>query len=241
MNIMQGVQSTIRAMPAGQIFGYQELPNYMSSPTAVVKAVSRMVSDQKIKRLSGGKFYVPKKGLLGVRKPSDGELIRSVLYKDGRLRGYVTGLSLYNQLGLTTQMPRVITVAYNGGRQNKEFGTINIRTVVTRIDVQEKDVMLLQYLDVLKDIKKIPDSDINLSLKIMRGYISALSIRAQARMLKIAQTYYGPQVRALAGFLYSILELKVPDSLKRSLNPTTSYKLKLDQALWPVAKEWNIQ
>ncbi len=164
-----------------------------------------------------------------------------MLYKDGRLRGYVTGLSLYNQLGLTTQVPRTITVSYNGGRQEKEFGTIRIKTVVTRIPVQEKDVKLLQYLDALKDIKKIMDSDINLSLEIMCRYISELSDREQARLLKLAKNYYSPQVRALLGLLFSSLKLSVPRSLVRSLNPITIYKLKLDQSKWPMAREWNIR
>ncbi len=241
MSIAQTIQNTVEAMPAGKIFGYQELPSYTQSPNAVIKAISRMVYDKRLERFSKGKFYVPKKGLFGIRKPSDGELIRSILYKDGRLRGYVTGLSLYNQLGLTTQVPRTITVSYNGGRQEKEFGTIRIKTVVTRIPIQEKDVKLLQYLDALKDIKKIMDSDVNLSLKIMRGYIAELSDREQERLVKLAQSYYSPQVRALVGLLFSSLKLSLPGSLARSLNPMTIYKLKLDQSKWPMAREWNIR
>jgi len=241
LSIAQTIQNTVEAMPAGQIFGYQELPSYAKSPNAVIKAISRMVSDKRLERFSKGKFYVPKKGLFGIRKPSDGELIRSMLYKNGRLRGYVTGLSLYNQLGLTTQVPRTITVSYNGGRQEKEFGTICIKTIVTRIPIQEKDVKLLQYLDALKDIKKILDSDVNLTIKIIRRYISELSDREQGRLLKLAQNYYSPQVRALVGLLFTSLKLPVPGSLARSLNPTTIYKLKLNQSKWPMAKEWNIR
>ncbi len=241
MSIAQTIQNTVEAMPVGQIFGYQELPSYAKSPSAVIKAISRLVADKRLERFSKGKFYVPKKGPFGIRKPSDGELIRSMLYKDGRLRGYVTGMSLYNQLGLTTQVPRTITVAYNGGRQEKEFGTIRIKTVVTRIPIQEKDVKLLQYLDVLKDIKKILDSDVNLSLKIMRRYISELSNREQGCLVKLAQNYYSPQVKALVGLLFTSLKLSVPSSLARSLNPMTIYKLKLDQSKWAMAKEWNIR
>ena len=241
MSIAQIIQNSIEAMPAGQIFGYQELPNYAKSPSAVIKAIGRMVSEKKLERFSKGQFYVPKKGLFGLRKPSDGELIRSMLYKGGRLRGYVTGSSLYNQLGLTTQMPRTITVACNGGRQEKEFGTICIKTVVTRIPIKEKDVKLLQYLDVLKDVKKISDSDVNLSLKIMRRYISELPTGDQGRLVKLAQNYYSPQVKALVGLLFTSLSIPVPCSLALSLNPTTIYKLKLDQSNWPMAKEWNIR
>ena len=177
MSIAQSVQNSVETIPAGQIFDYQALPDYARSPSAVIKAVSRLVADKQLIRFSKGKFYVPKKGLISPRKPSDSELVRTMLYKDGRLRGYVTGLSLYNQLGLTTQVPRTITLAFNGGRQYKDFGTIRIKTVVTRIPIKEKDVKLLQYLDVLKGIKKIPDANANQSLKMMRRKISELSDR----------------------------------------------------------------
>ena len=150
------------------------------------------------------------------------------------------GLSLYNKLGLTTQVPRTITLAINGGRQQKELGTVRVKVVVTRIPIEENDIMLLQYLDALKSIKSIPDSDINVSLNIMRRYIAKLSTQEQLHFISLAEKYYSPQVRALVGMLFSNLKLALPVSLRRSLNPTTTYRLKLDQDEWPVAKEWNI-
>lgn len=240
MSIAQAVQTKIKAMPEGQVFGYQALPDYSRSPTAVVKALSRLVEEGQVQRLSKGKFYVAKQGMLGPRKPSDNELIRSVLYKDDRLRGYITGLALFNKLGLTTQVPRTITVALNGGRQKKDFGTIRVRTVSTNAPVREKDVKLLQYLDVLRDIKKIPDANINRTLKLIMRYIAGLDDSERRRLTSLAENYYTAQVRALSGLLLSSLEIDVP-RLKRSLNPTTIYKLNLDEKMWPIAKDWNIQ
>jgi len=241
MSIAQTIQSSIDNMPPGQLFGYQDLPVYAKSPSAVIKAIGRMVTSEKLKRFSKGKFYIPKQGKLGLRKPSDSELIRSMLYKNGRLFGYITGLSLYNRLGLTTQLPRTITIACNGGRQEKELGTIRIKTIVTRLPIQEENIKLLQYLDVLKDIKKIPDSDINLSLKIMSNLIEALSELQRKQLLDLAIDYYSPQTRALIGLIFSTLEFPLPDKLALSLNPTTTYKLKLDQSIWVKAKYWNIK
>lgn len=63
MTIAQIIQNSIETMPAGKIFGYQELPNYSLSPSAVIKAIGRMVSSEKLKRFSKGKFDVPKKVL----------------------------------------------------------------------------------------------------------------------------------------------------------------------------------
>jgi hypothetical protein len=240
MSIAQTVQKNIAELPPGRVFGYQELPVYTKSSGAVIKAINRLVSEEQLARLSKGKFYVPKKGVLGIRKPSDSELIRSIVYKDGRLRGYVTGLSLYNQLGLTTQVPRTVTVALNGSRQEKEFGTIRVRITATNAPVTESNVKLLQYLDVLKDLKSIPDSDINLSLKILGRKISELSKDEQARLVTLAIDYYSPQVRALVGLLSNV-DSVILGNLKKTLNPTTIYKLKLDKSQWPAANDWNIR
>ncbi len=241
MNVTQSVIQNVNSIPAGKIFTYQDLVDYAASPNAVVKAINRLVQKKRLERFSKGKFYVPDEGVFGKRSPSDRELLRSVLYKDGRLRGYVTGLALFNQLGLTTQLPRTITVAINGGRQKKDFGTIRIKMQISRVPIKEKEVTLLQYLDVLKGIKFIPDADINASLQIMQNKIAELPVQLQSRIVSIARQYYGPQVRALTGMLLSGLGLPVPKSLASSLNPTTTYKLNLDKQKWPLAEKWNIR
>ncbi len=240
MSINQTIQDRIRSIPAGQVFGYQELPEYLRAPEAVIKAVSRLVADKKIQRLSKGKFYIPKAGILGLRKPSDGELIRSVIYKDGHLRGYITGLALFNRLGLTTQVPRTITIAINGGRQMKDFGSIRIKTVITRIPIKEENIEFIQYLDVLKDVKKIPDSDVNDALKIIKNKLEGLHSEDVQRLVSLAVEYYSPQVRALLGLLYTAIKGSSNAELKSTLNPTTKYKLDLNSKLWPSARDWNI-
>ncbi|MYB35327.1 MAG: hypothetical protein F4X92_09475 [Gammaproteobacteria bacterium] len=241
MSIAQNVQNSILAIPAGQIFGYHALPDYACSPGAVIKAISRLIADRRLIRFSKGRFYVPKKGLIGLCKPSDGEIVRTMLYKDGRLRGYVTGLSLYNRLGLTDQVPKTITLAVNGGRQVKEFGTIRIKTVVARVPIKEQNVKLLQYLDVLKDIRNIPDSDVDQSLETMCRKISKLSDGERKHLVTLAGEYYNPRTRVLVGLLFSRLELPIPENLALSLNPVTTYTVGLDAEKWPAARQWNVR
>jgi hypothetical protein len=68
-----------------------------------------------------------------------------------------------------------------------------------------------------------------------------LSGQDQTRLVSLAEKYYGPQVRALVGLLFSSLKLSVPESLALSLNPTTTYKLGLNRHDWPMAKGWKIR
>ncbi|MFC7050160.1 DUF6088 family protein [Emcibacter nanhaiensis] len=240
MSIAKEVEKFVERYPAGQIFDYQAVPAYAESSSAVIKAFSRLVAERKLERFSKGKFYVPKKGILGKAKPTDNDLIKSVLYKSGKRKGYITGLALYNQLGLTTQMPSTITIAYAGGKQIRDFGTIRIKTIPTRAPISEKNVLYLQYLDVLKDIKKVSDSDLDTSLMIMKKKLNSLKRTEKKKLIEFAEDYYNPQVWALIGLLLEGVAKKWKQELKSYLNPTTTYKLHLDENKWPDAKDWNI-
>jgi len=241
MNIAQAVKKKINSMPKGEVFGYDKLPAYSRFSGAVITTVNRLVAEKKVERLAKGKFYIPQKGLLGPKKPSEKEILRSILYKNDRLVGYVTGPSLYNKFRLTTQIPNTITIACLGSFQKQQFNSIRIKKVTTRIPIDEENIEIIQYLDVLKEIKKIPDSNINLSLKRMQRLILKLSKSKQKSLIDFAVNYYPAQVKALVGLILSSANLPTPRILTTSLNPITTYKLNLDQSVWPKANEWNIK
>ena len=240
MSIALNTKNTIAEIPLGKVFNYRFFEQFEASPEAVIKTVNRLVDDGTIERLSRGKFYKPEHGYLGALQPSDSELINTVLYKNGHLRGYITGAALYNKLGLTTQLPKTIMVAINGSRQTKDFGTIKIVTKPTNAPIDEKTFRLLQYLDVLRSASKVMDGEINETLRIMSERIAELTTSQQKKMIELAIRYYGAKAKATLGLLLASLGLSIPVSLKQATNPVTSYKLGLDHALWPNAKQWNI-
>ena len=240
MSIALNTKNTIAEIPLGKVFNYRFFEQFEESPEAVIKTVNRLVDDGTIKRLSRGKFYKPEKGYLGALQPSDSELLNTVLYKNGRLRGYITGAALYNTLGLTTQLPKTITLAINGSRQTKDFGTIKVVTKPTSAPVDEKSVELLQYLDVLTSASKIMDGEINETLAIMSERIAELTASQQKKIIELAIRYYGAKAKATLGLLLTSLGLSIPVALEQATNPVTSYKLGVDQVMWPNAKQWNI-
>jgi len=241
MSVSSAIKRQVAKFEPGQVFGYGELSVYQAAPSAAVKAVSRLLKNGDIKRLSKGRFYKPKQGILGELKPSDSELLKTILYKDGELRGYVTGTALYNRLGLTTQLPRTITVAVEGGRQKKNFGTLRTKLIKSCAPIKAADVMLLQYLDVLRDIKDIPDADTNESLARMVDRFSDLDDRQVKRIENLARNYYRPKVAALTGYLLEYTGKDESRRLKKSLNPLTRFKIGLDKKQWPDSLAWNIQ
>lgn len=241
MNISASIKRQISKLESGQVFGYEDIPEYRESPAAVVKAVSRILNAGDIKRLSKGRFYKPKQGVFGDLKPSDSALLKSILFKGGKQRGYVTGTALYNQLGLTTQLPRVIMVATEGGRQEKDFGTLRAKLVKSRAPVKASDVMLLQYLDVLRAIKEIPDADTNETLARMATRFSKLDGKQVKRIESLSRNYYTPGVTALTGYLLEYTGKDEARNLMKSLNPLTRFNIGLDKKKWPDTQAWNIQ
>lgn len=242
MKVSELVLNEVRSIPPGKIFGYSELQSYSESPTAVIKALSRLVSKNDVQRLSKGKFYTPEKGFLGPRKPKESEIIRSMLYKKGRLNGYVTGFAAYNQLGLTTQLPSTVTVACNGGLQLKDLGTIKVRIISTRAPIRKENIKLLQYLDALKDIKSYSE-DIEQSFELLQNRIGNLSSTEAQKITDLAKAYYAPRVRASLGMLISKQSQNrgLAESLASTLNPVTTYKFGLGDSSLFTASEWRIQ
>lgn len=241
MSIAATTKNTVNRMKPGKVFSYRVFENFDKSPEPVIKAVNRLVEEGSIERLSRGKFYIPEKGYFGARKPADAELMKTILFKNKKRRGYITGAALYNKLGLTTQLPKTITIAVNGSRQKKDFGTFRVVTKATKAPIKEANVELLQYLDVLNDASKIMDSEINNTLKIISNKVAALEDKKRSTLASLAASFYGAKTRATLGLVLSSLGLPVPDKLSNTINPTTSYKLNIDTDVWPLAKQWNIK
>ncbi|MCL2526337.1 MAG: DUF6088 family protein [Coriobacteriia bacterium] len=79
----------------------------------------------------------------------------SLIRKDGRRVGYVTGASLFNSLGLCTQVPRRLQIATNRWRARlPEQSLVEMVAPVTKVTDQNVDY--LQLVDVLRSFDKYP-------------------------------------------------------------------------------------
>src|SRR5205814_2219711 len=109
-------------------------------------------------RIEKGKYYKPRQTRYGTLRPSENEIIKSLTFKNNQLVGYLTGTTLYSQLGLTNQVSNTLTIASPSRLPTKELNGYRIKFVTNPIKFNQKDIPLLQLLDALKSIKEIPDS-----------------------------------------------------------------------------------
>ncbi|MFM2157464.1 MAG: hypothetical protein RL516_2213 [Bacteroidota bacterium] len=104
MPLATDIRMRIKNLPEGKTFGYNNLRIAREDYTTAAKALERLQKQGVIKKVSKGVFYKPEQTVFGELKPDVSELLRSYLFENGKRIAYETGTSLYNRMGLTTQL-----------------------------------------------------------------------------------------------------------------------------------------
>ncbi len=241
MNIAKKIEKQINGFEKGNTFTYKDLDIKKEKYSTVAKILERLIKKGIIKRVSTGIFYKPKKTVFGELNPDEEQIITPYLYKNGKRIAYITGLLLYNKMGLTTQIPKTISIASTKKRIYINKGNIKASAVRSYIDVSDENYKLLELLDAIKDFKKIPDLNIKSGIKILQNIILELNNKQRKELVKIALEY-PPRVRALLGALLESIDNKTNiKPLKESLNPLSEYNLGITKDILPMVKKWNIK
>lgn len=240
MKVAKKIERKINRMQEGTTFKYQQLGIDQSEYGAAAKAIERLIKKGMIKRVSTGVFYKPKQSAFGELRPREEELLKPYLFQDGKRIAYITGGSLYNRMGLTTQVPKTIKVASKVKRVTTIIGKTQVKPVKSYVDVTNENYHLLEILDALKDFKTISDLDKKSAIAVLKNKISKLSENDQSKMIRYALKY-PPRAAALLGAILELSKKKSGlESLKTNLNPLTNYKLGIKEETLPTAPKWNI-
>lgn len=234
------VRSKVDRMPVGYVFTYEGVMRDVETREAVIKALNRLVASGRLSKLSRGKYYKPEKTPFGELMPSQEEVVKDLLLEDGKVVGYLSGLSIYNRLGLTTQVGNAIEVARNDVRSSFKRERYRVKIIRQKNSITKENFPLLQLLDVLRYIKKIPDSSITQSIRRMGKVISELTTEEIQRMVRLSSKY-PPSTRALLGaILDELYPEEVSQSLLDSLNPISTYEIDGAAEVLQYAKKWKL-
>ena len=243
MKVAQKIENKIKTLKEGTTFKYQQLSIESNEYSAAAKAIERLIEKGIIKRVSTGVFYKPKQTIFGELKPNEEELLKPYLFQNNKRIAYITGVSLYNRMGLTTQVPRNIKIASRDKRITVSVGNIKGNPVKSYVDVTDKNFSLLETLDALKDFKKIPDLDKNSGIKIISNQLKKLNTKEIKQLIDYALSY-PPRVRAFLGALLEQINFFIDSELKtliKSLNPLSEYNYGIDKKILPTITNWNIK
>jgi hypothetical protein len=240
MTISKKIEDKVKNLPIGTTFTYQTLSVKAEEYAATAKALERLIKKELIKRISTGVFYKPKQTIFGELMPREEELLKNYLFDNDKRIAYITGLSLYNKLGLTTQVPKTIKIASRDKRIFASIGNIKGKPVKSYIDVSDKNYYILEILDALKDFKQIPDMDKISGLLLLADRIKKWDTKDKTLLIKYALKY-PPRVRAILGaILENFITSEDVKPLKESLNPLSQYEYNIAETILPNAKNWNI-
>ncbi len=240
MKTAEYIAIAIDRLPKGYIFTYADFIAEVSQKEAVIKALNRMVASGKIAKLSKGKYYKPENTPFGNLQPNQAQAVKDLLEENGKITGYLTGYSIYNQLGLTTQVSNTIQIGKNQIRPNFKRERYTVAFVKQKNTITKENIPLLQLLDTIRYIKKIPDASIEYSCKRFLAIIKKLDEKEINTMIRLALKY-PPATRALLGALLEQLQQgKATESLLKSLNPITKYKLVGATKALSSTEKWNI-
>lgn len=227
-------------LPKGYVFTYSDFTTEVSKKEAVIKALNRMVASGKIAKLSKGKYYKPENSPFGKLQPNQSQVVKDLLEENGKVTGYLTGFSIYNQLGLTTQVSNTIQIGKNQVRPNFKRERYTIAFVKQKNTITKENIPLLQILDAIRYIKKVPDANIETSCKRFLTILKNLPETQINTMIRLALKY-SPATRALLGALLEQLQVDIySEALFKSLNPITKYQLTGATKVLSTTEKWNI-
>lgn len=127
---MEAVQSYIRSSlskkKSGELIFPTDYRGY-GTEAAIKKALSRLVKEGKVRRLSHGIYYIPKTDpILGELKPA-AEDVAQMIAKKEKIKIRPTGTYALNKLGLTTQVPTKLVYITNGNAKQFKVGRLPIK------------------------------------------------------------------------------------------------------------------
>ncbi len=243
MNRMQKTSDYIRLkidkFPKGYVFTYEDFITEVNKKEAIIKNLNRMALSGKIFKLSKGRFYKAEPTPFGNLLPDQYQIVKDLLEKNGKPIGYITGLGIYNQLGLTSQVSNVIQIGKNEVRPSLQRDRYKITFIKQKNKITKENIPLLRILDSIRYIKQIPDANIAGSCNRLLAIVNELSTGTRSTLTKLALKY-PPATRALLGAIMESLGENT-STLRKSLNPITIYKLGIPKKVFTNQSNWNIQ
>ena len=122
----------------------------------IFRELKKLVDSGEIKRFDTGIYYFPVKMFFGDSYLDPRKVIQKRFLSDGNdVYGYVAGLSLMNQAGLSTQAPNLLELVTNNEStrvRDINVGPQKVRLRRARTSITKVNVNALQFLDLVSNI-----------------------------------------------------------------------------------------
>lgn len=131
------------------------------------KALKTLVDGKMLKRYTTGIYYIPRKTMFGESLLDSNKIVvKKYIENNGNVYGYVSGTALLNSLGLTTQVPNMITIVTNNeksrGRKVK-IGAQEVYLIKSPTEITTDNCAILKLLEAVKliDLNDLDETELN--------------------------------------------------------------------------------
>ena len=165
------------------------------SENEVRQSVKRLNNSGFLKRYDKGIYYIPKQSSVLNQSYLNPNVVimRKYIENQGEVFGFITGISLANQLGITSQVPAVLDIVTNkeatNGR-NVQVGTQKVRIRKPIISISKNNVAFLQFIDLLNNVEKYTELDDCQTRSILIAYLRHLKL-SKNQLYELAFTLTG--------------------------------------------------
>ena len=133
--------------------------NYQKDVKKIFKNINvilnRMCKKNIIKQFYKGIYYKPIRNIFGEMPLDKNKVIVKKYIKDefGNIKGYITGAKLFNQLGLTTQVPNIINIITNECKNYNEYKNEKLGVIIKqpKIVINNENYKYLQLFDIINN------------------------------------------------------------------------------------------
>jgi hypothetical protein len=235
------IKNTVNRFAGGFVFTAKDFPILPDKQNTVTKVLNNMVAAGQIRRLCKGRFYKSQMSKFGELPPDTYQTVKDLLEKNGKIIGYLTGYSIFNKFGLTTQVPAMLQIAISKEKKPVTRANYRISFIIQQNTITKANVPAMQLLDCLRFFKAIPDAmpnDICRRLLVLFKQLSQEQINTAKRL---ALKYPPATIALLGAILETNNEKEDTAVLYMALNHQSSYKLDISSEILFNQKKWHIR
>lgn len=161
---------------------FSDLERWDITKSALNQQLKKLCEKELLQKFDTGVYYMPKKTLLKSNVGPNADMVARYRFisRGDNIDGFYGGNSFANQIGITTQVPRVVEIVSNNTNSSDREVKIGNRRFYIRkpvVEITKENVYVLQMLELLKNLDAYLDYSYEEAREKFAEYISIHGIK----------------------------------------------------------------